>query len=110
VKAVLAGGYDAGGVREPAGKSLMFEHRGLAVIETSIEIPGKNICASNQLDPQTSDQVMQALVALDRKNSEHARILNLVFSDCSGFVAATDEEYNGIRTLMENVQGTEAQA
>jgi methyl-accepting chemotaxis protein len=110
VKAVLAGDYDAGGIREPAGKQLMFEYRGLAVLETSTEIPGKNICVPSQLDPQTSSQLMQALVALDRTNSEHARMLSMIASDCSGFAAATDAEYDGIRKLMEKIQGAEPQA
>lgn len=110
VKAVLAGEYDAGGIREPAGKVLMFENRGLAVLETSDEIPGKSICAASQLDSQTSDQIVQALTSLDRRNSEHARILNLVFSDCSGFAAVADEEYNGLRKLVGKNQGAETQA
>lgn len=105
VKAVLAGEYDAGGIRERAGG--MFENRGLAVLERSTEIPGRNICVSPQLDQQTSDLFKQALVALDHNTTEHASILGMIDADCMGFAVATDEEYDGLRNLMGKIQGAE---
>jgi methyl-accepting chemotaxis protein len=105
-EAVLAGEYDAGGLRESTARK--YRDRGLMVIQTSIEIPERNICASKHLDPQTSDLIKKALVALDRKDKSHAEILGMVDADYSGFVAAADEDYDGIRKLMAKLTGTTA--
>jgi len=107
-KAVIAGEYDAGGLRESEARR--YGDRGLAVIKTSIEIPEFNICASRQLDHQTSDLIKKALVALDRKERSHADILGTIDPGYSGFTAAADEDYDGIRKLMETMLGAGTQA
>ena len=72
------------------------------MIKTSAAIPGKGVRVSKQLDEQTSDVVMQALIALERKNPGHARILALIDPEYSGFAAASDEEYAGTRPSGKN--------
>jgi phosphate/phosphite/phosphonate ABC transporter binding protein len=105
VKALLAGDYDAGGLPELTAKG--FEGSGLKVLKTSIAVPEKNICASKHLDPQTSELIKNALVALDRKDRAHAEILGRVNPGYSGFEVAADEEYDGVRKLMVKVLGTD---
>ncbi len=97
-KAVLAGQYDAGGIRESTAKA--FSDRGLKVIKASIEIPEYNFCASKHLDYKTSDLVKKALLFLDRKDKAHAEILDRMDPAYSGFAPAADEDYEEIRKLL----------
>ncbi len=105
-KAVLEGEYDAGGLRESTAKA--FADRGLSVIKTSIEIPEFNICVSKNLDRSAAEEIRKALVALDRKNGEQARVLALIDPDYTGFIAAEDSDYNGIRTVLNKMKGVPA--
>ena len=102
-EAVLAGEYDAGGLRESTAK--LFEGRGLATIKTSIEIPEFNICVSRTLDLPTADRLKQALRALDRKDADQARLLTMIDPDYTGFTDATDSDYEAIRTTVEKIEG-----
>jgi len=104
-KAIIAGEYDAGGLAEPIART--FEGRGLAIVKISVEIPGENICASKHLDLQTSDLIKKALLTLDRKDRSHAEILGSINPDCSGFEKASDDEYEGIKKLMMEMQGAD---
>ncbi len=101
-KAVIAGEYDAGGLREPTART--FEGQGLIVIQTSIEIPEFNICVSKQVDKQTGESIKKALIALDRKNKEHALVLSTIDREYTGFAAAADGDYDGIRKVMEKLE------
>ncbi|MDA8424219.1 MAG: phosphate/phosphite/phosphonate ABC transporter substrate-binding protein [Nitrospiraceae bacterium] len=104
-EAVLAGEYDAGGLRESTAK--LFEGRGLAVIKTSVEIPEFNICVSKTLDRPTADRIKQALQALDRRDADQARLLTMIDPDYTGFADATDSDYETIRTIVEKLEGAE---
>jgi phosphate/phosphite/phosphonate ABC transporter binding protein len=106
--AVLTGQYDAGGLRESTARA--FGDRGLAVIKTSIEIPEYNICASKHLDRETSDLIKKALLGLDRKDRSHAKVLSMIDQDYSGFTAAADEDYDGIRKIVNALKGAGAPA
>jgi len=101
-KAVIAGEYDAGCLRESTART--FEGRGLMVIKTSIEIPEFNICVSKQVDKQTGEAIKKALIALDRKNKEHALVLSTIDREYTGFAAAADGDYDGIRMVMEKLE------
>jgi ABC-type phosphate/phosphonate transport system substrate-binding protein len=105
IKGLLDGGYDAGALPEVTAKR--YEGRGLNIVKTSIDIPEKIMCASKHLDPQTSDLVKKALIALDRKNQSHVEILGRVSQGYSGFEAANDEEYDGVRKLMQKILGAD---
>ncbi|MGE5173320.1 MAG: phosphate/phosphite/phosphonate ABC transporter substrate-binding protein [Betaproteobacteria bacterium] len=105
-KAVLEGVYDAGGLRESTAKA--FADRGLSVIKTSIEIPEFNVSASRNLDRSAAEEIAKALVALDRNNDEQARLLALIDPDYTGFMAAEDSDYDGIRTVLDKMKGVPA--
>lgn len=100
-KAVIAGEYDAGGLREPTARA--FESQGLLVLKTSIEIPEFNICASKKMDNRTAVAIKNALIALDRKDKSQAGLLVTIDSGYTGFVAALDSDYDGIRKVMESI-------
>ncbi len=104
-KAVLAGEYDAGGLRETIGRA--FEGRGLSVLKTSAEIPEFNICASKDLDRTVAEELKKALLSLDANNREHARMLGLIDPEYTGFTEAADSDYDGVRRIMERLAGTE---
>jgi phosphate/phosphite/phosphonate ABC transporter binding protein len=100
-RAVLAGEYDGGGLMESiTGK---FLEQGLKILKTSDEIPEFNICASKGLDAGTLESIKKALIALDRRNSAHAQVLTTIDQDYSGFAAAEDGDYNGVRRLMQMI-------
>jgi phosphonate transport system substrate-binding protein len=101
-KAVIAGEYDAGGLREPTARA--YQDQGLEVIKTSIDIPEFNISASKRLDQRTSGLIKKALIALDLKDKSHARLLTAVDKEYTGFVAAADKDYDGIRKIMEQME------
>ena len=100
-RAVLAGEYDAGGLMEStAGK---FLDQGLKVLKTSVEIPEFNICASKGLDAGTQESTRKALAALNRRNEGHAQVLAMIDQEYTGFVAAEDGDYDGVRKLMHMI-------
>jgi phosphonate transport system substrate-binding protein len=107
-KAVLAGEYDAGGLRETAAR--LIEGRGLSVLKTSFEIPEFNICVSKDLDRTVAEELKKALLALDGSNKEHARLLSLIDPDYTGFAAAVDGDYDGIRKVVEQMGGADFKA
>jgi phosphate/phosphite/phosphonate ABC transporter binding protein len=102
--AVLAGEYDAGGIRESTAKQ--FESRGLAVIKTSTEIPEFNICVSKDLDRPTAERIKHALVAMGRKDTEQARSLTMIDRDYTGFTDAADSDYEEIRRIVDAMERT----
>jgi methyl-accepting chemotaxis protein len=103
-RAVLAGEYDAGGLRESAAKE--FGDRGLEVIKTSFEIPEFNICASKNVDEALMGQIKKSLIALNSTDKGHARLLSLIDQDYTGFAEAADSDYDAIRKAMETVPRT----
>jgi phosphate/phosphite/phosphonate ABC transporter binding protein len=104
-RAVLAGEYDAGGLREYTAKK--FEDRGLQIIKTSFDIPEFNICASKNINEDLMGQIKQSLIALNSTDKRHALLLSLIDQDYTGFVEAADSDYDVIRRAMERVPGTE---
>ena len=100
-KAVLIGEYDAGGLRETTAEK--FKDQGLVVLQRSTAIPEFNFCASKNLDTQLIGQVKKALIALDPANKEHGRVLSLIDQDYTGFTAARDSDYDGIRDVMKKM-------
>ncbi len=98
-RAVLAGEYDAGGLREATAKK--FEDRGLKVIKTSFDIPEFNICASKNVNKALMDEIKKSLIALNSTDKSHARLLSLIDQDYTGFAEAADSDYDVIRKAME---------
>jgi phosphate/phosphite/phosphonate ABC transporter binding protein len=105
-KAVLAGEYDAGGLREAVARA--FEGQGLSVLGTSSDIPEFNICVSKGLDPAVVNELKKALLALNVDDPDPASLLGLIDPDYTGFTGATDGDYDGIRAIVERMAGEES--
>ncbi len=102
-EAVLSGDFDGGGLRETAAHQ--FADQGLAVIKTSAEIPEFNISCSKNLDPGLVGRIREALVALSAKDRDQAALLTLIDPDYTGFTVAEDGDYDGIRKVMQTIEG-----
>ncbi len=100
--AVLAGEYDAGGIRESTAKS--FESRGLAVLKTSIDIPEFNICVTKDMDRTTAERIKRALTSMSRRDAEQAHSLTLIDPDYTGFMEAADNDYEAIGKIMDAME------
>jgi phosphate/phosphite/phosphonate ABC transporter binding protein len=105
-KAILAREYDAGGLRESTAKA--FSERGLSILKTSAEIPEFNICVSRTMDRKISLDLKKALLSLKRENREQQELLALIDPEYTGFVSAKDDDYDGIRKIVEKIAGTGA--
>jgi phosphate/phosphite/phosphonate ABC transporter binding protein len=106
--AVLAGEYDAGGIRESTAK--LFEGRGLTVIKTSIDIPEFNICVSKDMDKTTAERLKLALTSMGRRDAEQARALTMIDPDYTGFMEAAAADYEAIDKIMTAMERVGASA
>jgi phosphate/phosphite/phosphonate ABC transporter binding protein len=106
--AVLAGEYDAGGIRESTGK--LFESRGLTVLKTSIDIPEFNICVSKDMDRATAERIKHALTSMSRQDAEQARSLTMIDPDYTGFTSGISADYDAIEKIMDAMERSGAPA
>jgi phosphate/phosphite/phosphonate ABC transporter binding protein len=100
-KAVLNGEFDAGGVMESTATK--FRDMGLKLIRYSEDIAEFNICVSGSLDPKVVNDVRAALVGIDDRSPEGSAILKSINSHYTGFVDASDEDYNNVKVMMSNI-------
>jgi methyl-accepting chemotaxis protein len=100
-QAVLNGEFDAGGVMESIGYK--FKDMGLSLIKFSDDLPEFNICVSSTLEVKLAEAVKSLLISLDVSTPEGASVLKSLNSNYTGFVEATDEDYNSIRVMMSKL-------
>jgi phosphate/phosphite/phosphonate ABC transporter binding protein len=100
-KAVLSGDFDAGAVMESTAYA--FKDKGLKLLKISDDIPEFNICVSSALDPQVSGELIDALVSINDGTPEGSAILKSINKSYTGFLGASDEDYNGVRTMMTRI-------
>jgi len=100
-KAVLAGDFDAGGIMESTARA--FKDKGLRLLKFSDDIPEFNICVSSDIDPQVADGLKEALVGIDGGTSEGAAILKSVSESYTGFLEASDADYENVRLMMSEI-------
>lgn len=101
VNAVLRGDFDAGGVMESVAQR--FKDRGIKIIKFSEDIPEFNICVSRTLPEKDRTSIKMALIALTDATSEGSTILKSIQKDYTGFMEASDEDYNSVRLLMSKL-------
>lgn len=99
VRGVLVGDYDAGIVLENTARR--WQGRGLRVLYSSDELPPYNIAASAGLDEATLTTLRQALLRLDSMNPEFKPVITALAQSYTGFAAATDGDYDIVRTLIK---------
>jgi phosphonate transport system substrate-binding protein len=98
LKALLHGDFDAGGVMEKVAQK--YQDKGIRLLTFSEDIPEFTICASLSNDVMVMEEVKQALLKLDTATEEGARVIKAIDENYTGFAAATDDDYNGIRVMM----------
>lgn len=100
-RAILNGDFDAGAVMEST--AYKFKDMGLKFVKFSDDIPEFNICVSPNLDRKIVMELRNALTALSDNTAEGATILKSINSTYTGFVEASDDEYNPIRVMMSRL-------
>jgi phosphonate transport system substrate-binding protein len=98
VKAVLKGDFDAGAVMESIAHK--YKVQGIKFVKVSDEIPEFNICISKNIDVTIPDKLKDAFISLSPDFVEGAAILKSINESYTGFVGASDEEYDGIKQMM----------
>ncbi len=101
-EAVLSGEYDAGAVMESTAEK--YKDRGLKFVKFSEEIPEFNICVARDMPEEEAAALKAALVALNDRDAEGLAILKSINEHYTGFVEATDEDYEKIRMIMTQLQ------
>lgn len=101
LRALLRGDFDAGGVMERIAQR--YQDRGVKLILLSEDIPEFNICAAPGNDVAVMEDVKQAVLKLDGTTEEGARVLRAMHENYTGFAAAMDRGYNGIRGIMAGI-------
>jgi len=98
---VLKGDFDAGGVMEATAS--IFKREGLRFVQISDDIPEFNICYNPSIDGKDLAVIKAAILSLKDTDTEGSLILKSIGKECTGFVEATDADYDGIRTKMARV-------
>jgi phosphonate transport system substrate-binding protein len=97
-KAVLNREFDAGAVMESTANK--YKAQGITFVKISGEIPEFNICVSKDTDVALQKELKSAFLSLVPASSEGAAILQSINEHYTGFVGSSDEEYDGIKTMM----------
>jgi len=100
-KAVINGDFDAGAVMETT--AYKYRDMGLKFIKFSEDIPEFNICVSPKMEQAMVTEITTALVGLVDSSAEGASVLRSIDEKYTGFVEATDEDYNGVRLMMSKL-------
>lgn len=99
-KAVVHGDFDAGILKDTVAEK--FASQGLRVIHTSPPLPSYIFAVSKDLPAITISKLKNAMLALKDNTEEHKAILNALEKGYSGFEAASDKDFDGIRKLLEH--------
>ncbi len=105
-RAVLAGEFEAGGMMEETAAK--YAGMGLRILQLSPEIPEFNICCNPSVDEATMNAIRDALTSLDVTRKDEATILRSLGKDCTGFVSATEADYDRFKTAIQGLEVEEA--
>lgn len=96
--AIVNGDVDAGGLLEPVANK--FISKGLKILKVSDDIPEFNFCVRRDLDPEITEAITKALLALDEEKSDDRNIIKAVEYEYNRFIPAEDKDYTGIEEMM----------
>jgi methyl-accepting chemotaxis protein len=99
--AVLKGEFDAGGIMEST--ALKYKEKGLKIVKFSDEIPEFNICVNRMMPEKDVEVILNAILTLNDSDIEGSAILKSIDRSYSGFARADDNDYNGIRDMMNKL-------
>ncbi|MDD5284837.1 MAG: phosphate/phosphite/phosphonate ABC transporter substrate-binding protein [Desulfuromonadaceae bacterium] len=101
-KAILKGQYDAGAVKDVIANKYMSH--GLRVLAYSDFLPSVPFVVRKEAPPEFIKAVKQALLKLDRNNSEHKKIMaNWDDEFKFGFAEANSDDYRMIFSMMRDI-------
>ncbi len=92
IKAVLDGDFDAAGLIDEVAQKHLAD--GLRILALSIEIPEFNICCNPSVDGEMRNRLSTILTSLTASNGKDLQILQSLGKDCTGFIPASDHEYD----------------
>lgn len=98
-RGVANGDFDAGILKDSL--AAQWEKKGLRTIYTSPGLPPYNIVAGKHVDEPTRRAIQAALLKLKVDNPEHRDIIKALDAGYDGFAAATDSDYDVVRTLTK---------
>ena len=101
-RGVINGDFDAGILKDTTARK--WEGKGLKFLYTSSALPPFNIGASRTMDANLLAQVRDALLKLDIHNPEHAKILQAMDDQYTGFAPVKDQEYDAMRKLISSLE------
>ena len=102
VSGVMNGDFDAGILKDTIARK--WEGKGLKILHASSALPPFNIAASRNMDANLLAQVRGALLKLNVRNPEHAKILQALDEQYTGFAPVKDREYDIVRKLIESLE------
>lgn len=102
---VLKGSFDAGVVKERVARE--FGDRNLRIVASSSPIPGSPLVVTRDCDSAIVQSLQEALLAVDvRTPSGRERVRQWDQEFRFGFVAATDDDYDEVRALLQGQDGS----
>ena len=99
VSGVMNGDFEAGIIKDSLARK--WEGKGLKILYASSALPPFNIAANHNMNDHLFAQVRKALLKLDIRNPEHAKILQAMDEQYTGFGPVKDQEYDVIRKLIK---------
>jgi len=102
-RAVVSGEFDAGILKDTTAKE--WERKGLRVLHQSPPLPPYNIAVGPHLSAEEARAIQKALIDLNPDYPPHRAALRALDAEYDGFAAATDAEYDVIRTLVAPFRG-----
>jgi len=97
-KGVANDDFDAGILKDTTAND--WKHKGLRILHSSPPLPPYNIVASKNVDAGLLKQIRQAFLALDSKDPMHKKVIQALDDEYSGFVPASDADYDVVRQLI----------
>ena len=98
-RGVANGDFDAGILKDTA--AIQWEKKGLRSFYASPELPPYNIVAGKHVAQPLRLAIQAALLRLNLENPEHRAVIKALDASYDGFTAASDSDYDVVRTLTE---------
>ncbi|ALG66820.1 PhnD/SsuA/transferrin family substrate-binding protein [Beggiatoa leptomitoformis] len=98
---VLLGEYDAGAL--PADVFDENKEKGLRILAVSPPVSSHLLVSRRTLEPALISQLQQALYTLNQQ-PEGKKVLSTIGANITGFVPATDSDYDSLRLILESAK------
>lgn len=99
LRGVLNEDFDAGILKDTMAEK--WQGKGIKILHASAALPPYNIVAGRDMDDKLLEKVRQALLRLDSRNPEHAKVIQALDEQYDGFAPVKDEEYDVVRKLIK---------